>query len=172
MVTITGIRLSGVSTLSLNGNLMTIISNDDKSIVFLVTPQYNIDFGEVEFIATGGKLTWQQALKFVTLKTLPRSNTALVSGFAPGSSILITSVKAQLRAVASQLSSVKTITCSGLTSGTRVTAQDVKLSLDRAKAACNYLVKITSTGAKLSMQSQTLGEKNGSIRGVSITYSK
>ena len=173
-VTITGIRLSGVTWLTVNGLRIEVDSNSATEIVFTLPPQKDGEYGDIYFEADGGKLQWEFALIFVKPNVVKNSLTTSIrfSGFAPGSSFLSENLKTKLMPIANSLSGSSAITCLGLTTGTRVTESDVDLSRARAQVVCSFLKSKLGNALSYEIVPQVIGTPNGSVRGVDLLFGK
>lgn len=143
-LTITGSNMGGVSSVTVSGVAATIISNTDTELVIRV-PVGNSGYATIVIKTSRAMLTFNDAFKYVQVDSAtsnPGQSSASskkLFGFNPGSSLLTSSMKTDLRSLASAHANAKSWVCSGFSQGPTILPGDPKLALQRAAEACAYL---------------------------------
>lgn len=134
-IRLTGENLDQIDLLKLNGIAVRIISKAPREI----TIQVDTQLASGELLAEHGSHSQQGAL-FNLIQPIKVS----LSGFAPGKHKLSNEYKSRIRNALNG-KSVKSVTCTGFTSGPTVLEQDAALARSRAKAVCDFIQKSQPT---------------------------
>jgi hypothetical protein len=92
-----------------------------------------------------------------------------ISGFAAGSPVLTTSIKAQIKAFLNKYNDYKNLQCTGVTMGPTVLKTDTTLATNRAANACGYALSLMRRLSKLPNKTLTELDLGDHIRRVILT---
>jgi hypothetical protein len=174
-VTITGLRLDGVTNLVVRDLAIAIKSNTAESLTFVMPKQSTVGYAELSFKARAGSITWTNALMFraaVAEQAVPAGPVGPASytavGFNPGSSILNPAVMKQIKSIASKVRGYSKISCVGVTMGPKILKQDAQLSKARAINSCAALKALLPSGTSFSTSNSQELETGPRIRRVEV----
>jgi hypothetical protein len=144
-VTVQGRRLADVSSLTLGGISVTIVSNNATSITF-TTGEMPVGTWDLRLVGANGTLTFQQAITIVGQEVALESTTGSMLGFTmtlrfTGNNRTLNVV--QERNLSSRLdrfSTAETIICWGYTTAANPNAWAIAHATARAKAACDLAI--------------------------------
>ena len=149
-VRLSGVNLTGLSSLKIGDQTVEIVSSGDG---FVEVKLPVLATGTYRFVSSGtndgGAWTGTQeavlTVKAADVSPKPGSVTSVsltVPSFAPGSSSLTSSMRAALSKSLAANPGIKAVSCVGSTSGPTILARDAALALRRAKAVCGYISSI------------------------------
>lgn len=136
--TINGTLLSGIISLKVGGIAVTYTVNKDGTISFTIPAGLTFGYYDIDLITSSGTTHWSNAVHIKAPwvhSVVSAGNVKTVAGFGGDSAKLTTKIKAVVKKA---VLGAKQLTCTGTTSGTKITAADKKLALARAKAVCAY----------------------------------
>ena len=144
-LTLEGNRFTDLESASIDGKPVTILSSSGESITLdlgaLTAGTYSL---LLKFKT--GSLVYQDGVKILAAKPAnPTTQTVavrkLIAGFAGDSSSVPKAVRELAISVVRSVPNAKTLTCTGSTSNTKITAKDVALAKARATALCASVQK-------------------------------
>jgi hypothetical protein len=98
---------------------------------------------------------------------------AVASQFSPGSSTITKVVRVQVLSMLKKLSpTLKTVACTGFTTGPTVLRSDAKLALNRAKAVCKLIGKLHPKLKIISATGRQETRLGGAVRRVEVAFQK
>jgi hypothetical protein len=109
---------------------------------------------------------------FAKIKTVDHGQitSSLVSGFAPGSSVLSKTMKSRIKTLVAAHPNETNWGCSGFSQGPTVLKSDAILALNRAKAACAYLKSLLPSAAVSTTIGDNFTELGELYRRVEISW--
>lgn len=166
-LTITGHLLGKTSEVLIDGKPAQIVSvTNDKVVIIL--PAGTVGVKDLLLNFSDKTFTYHSHVTYVN----PRKPVSTsVGGFAPGSSVLTSDMKASIKAFMKKYSDYKVITCTGVTMGPTVLATDKALAQNRAKNGCNYAISVLSGLAVAPYQDAQETNLGSAIRRIIITLS-
>lgn len=152
LFTVFGARLNSVSSATVNGVPVEIVSIEAGRIVFRL-PALAAGTHDLIMFAQNEVHTFQSAVTVAAGLAIAPSNSQIfvigkgktVQGFSGDSAVLTARQKTVIAAAVSALGTARTITCVGSTSNRTVTPVDKTLARSRAVAACSYAKRLNST---------------------------
>jgi alpha-tubulin suppressor-like RCC1 family protein len=146
-VRVEGRRLSGITDLTLGGIAVTIVSNTDTLMVFMVgaVPE---GIWDLRLVADNGTLTFQQAITIVGEEDVMESTAGTLLGytmtlrFAGNSRDLSDDQQTHAIAGLERFESADTIVCWGYTTAANPNAWAISHSTQRATAVCDLISEI------------------------------
>jgi hypothetical protein len=144
-ITAEGRRLADISSMTLGGIRVTIVSNTDTSVTFTVL-EMPVGTWDLRLVGVNGTLTFQQAITIVGQEVLLESTPGTMLGFTmtlrfTGNNRTLNVV--QERNLSSRLdrfSTAETIICWGYTTSANPNAWAIAHATARAKAACDLAI--------------------------------
>jgi hypothetical protein len=144
-ITAEGRRLADISSMTLGGIRVTIVSNTDTSVTFTVL-EMPVGTWDLRLVGANGTLTFQQAITIVGQEVLLESTPGTMLGFTmtlrfTGNNRTLNVV--QERNLSSRLdrfSTAETIICWGYTTAANPNAWAIAHATARAKAACDLAI--------------------------------
>ena len=141
---IMGTRLDGVSAAFIGGFNAPILAAQPGALV-IKPPKLEQGIYDLELITNFGRVTYQGVIQYQNSDGLVTEQSGRVTldrfqiaGFAPGSALLNSRMRAQLGKRVQGLQPL-TLTCIGQTMGPRVLRSDRRLALQRGDAVCRQL---------------------------------
>jgi hypothetical protein len=144
-ITAEGRRLADISSMTLGGIRVTIVSNTDTSVTFTVL-EMPVGTWDLRLVGANGTLTFQQAITIVGEEVLLESTPGTMLGYTmtlrfTGNNRTLSVV--QERNLSSRLdrfSTAETIICWGYTTAANPNAWAIAHATARAEAACDFAV--------------------------------
>lgn len=163
-----GRRLAGVTELSLGGIAVTIVSNTDTTLVFLVR---NVPAGtwDLRLVGSNGTLTFQQAITVVEAQIVTEASSGTLLGytwtlrFSGNSRALNSAQEDHLLLRLNRFDDAETIICWGYTTASTPNAWAIAHATARAKAACDF-ASANNSGVKTVVRLRYGVEKNFAMR--------
>jgi hypothetical protein len=144
-ITAEGRRLADISSMTLGGIRVTIVSNTDTSVTFTVL-EMPLGTWDLRLVGANGTLTFQQAITIVGEKVVLESTPGTMLGFTmtlrfTGNNRTLNVVQERnLTGKLDRFSTAETIICWGYTTAANPNAWAIAHATARAKAACDFAV--------------------------------
>jgi hypothetical protein len=144
-ITAEGRRLADISSMTLGGIRVTIVSNTDTSVTFTVL-EMPVGTWDLRLVGVNGTLTFQQAITIVGQEVLLESTPGTMLGFTmtlrfTGNNRTLNVVQERnLTGRLDRFSTAETIICWGYTTAANPNAWAIAHATARAKAACDLAI--------------------------------